>query len=354
MVGGITRSSRADSLYVGDIGDGSATIGQSTVKRYDATTGQFLGVFVTSTSSGTKPGEPLRGPRGLLFNHQGQLLLVNQNLNQPQNGTILSYNGTTGVFLGALVPFTDPNSPVAPRGIILGKQYLFVASQEGEDGAPLGGDGKLRAYTKEGEFISELNAPPQFAAGHFHPRGVVIGPDGLLYVSNVPNPPVPGGSGLQGQILRYEPNKKVFKDVFTSDANYSDFNRPEGLVFGPDENLYVTSFQANSSDTDKILVFAGPSKAKPGTFLYQIDLDQVGAPRAVAQALLFGPGGLVYVPIFRPPDNNPGEIRRYNVLTNTFPKTFDLFVSPGGPLISPWYMTFGKTDPSTLAYPASL
>jgi hypothetical protein len=172
-------------------------------------------------------------------------------------------------------------------------------------------------------------------------------------VSNAPNPAVPGGTGLGGQILRYKPNKRVFKDVFSSDANYLDFNRPEGLVFGPDGNLYVTSAPASSSDTDKILVFAGPSKAKPGTFLYQIDLDQVGAPRAQAQALLFGPGGLLYVPIFRPPDFNPGEIRRYNVLTNTFPKTFDLFVSPGGPLISLWYLTFGKTDPATLAYPAS-
>ena len=114
------------------------------------------------------------------------------------------------------------------------------------------------------------------------------------------------------------------------------------MVFGPDGNLYVTSAPANDSDTDKILVFAGPSKAKPATFLYQIDLDQVGAPRAQSQALLFGPGGLLYVSIFRPPISAPGEIRRYNVLTNTFPKTFDLFVPPGGDRQMPWYMTFGR------------
>ena len=65
LVGGITRNTWADSLYVGDNGDGSATIGQSTVKRYDAQTGQFLGVFITSTSSGTKAGEPIIGVRGL-------------------------------------------------------------------------------------------------------------------------------------------------------------------------------------------------------------------------------------------------------------------------------------------------
>jgi hypothetical protein len=177
---GISISSRtveaADVLYIGDGFD-------NTVKGFDADTGTPIdfgkgntGIFVTSTNSGTQPGQPIIGPRGLIFNRQGNLVLANQNVGQTQNGTILSYSGTTtAVFLAALVPFTDPNSPVAPRGIVLGGN-LFVASQQDED--PATGDGKLRAYTKAGKFVSELAGPPGLVGGSFHPRAVVIGPDG--------------------------------------------------------------------------------------------------------------------------------------------------------------------------------
>ena len=109
-------------------------------------------------------------------------------------------------------------------------------------------------------------------------------------------------------------------------------------------SLYVTSFRTNSSDNDKVLIFNG----KTGAYLDKIDLDQVGQPRAFAQAILFGPGGSLFVPIS---GNGPdtGEVRRYDVAT----KNFTVFVAPnaqGGALVQPWYLTFAKTNRSTLAY----
>jgi glucose/arabinose dehydrogenase len=171
----------------------------------------------------------------------------------------------------------------------------------------------------------------------FHPRAVVIGPDGLLYVST-------RGfvTGLEAYVLRFNPLSGKFIDVFTSfKPAASDcskhLHRPEGLVFGPNGKLYITSFRADPSDTDKILVFDRRTKQ----CVDQIDLYAAGQDRAFAQALLFGPKGKLFVPI-----NNTGEVRRYNVRT----KTYDIIIPAGGNLLSPWYLTFGETDPRTLEY----
>ena len=355
MVGGITTSSRADVLYVGDGSD-------NTVKGFNANTGQYTGVFVTSGSGG------LDGPRGLIFSPQPRptLLVANQNVDQNFSGEILAYHGTNGMFLKALVPLSNSPSPVtpwAPRGIVAQK-ILFVASFENhplDPNHPDNDDGSILMYTLSGEFLGELPKPqgaslpsPLDTPGHFHPRSLVIR-DNLLYVSNAPN--VPEQGNLQGEVLRYDLTTKAFKDVFVNDLQMDlqtagvSFNRPEGLVFDPDGNLYVTSFRTNTSDTDKILIFAGPGSTNPspGSFIGKIDLEPTipYQERAAAQALLFGPSGILYVPIL-----TLGEVRRYTYNVPAKMWTFDLFVPRGGPLVTPWYLTFGRTDPATLAYPA--
>src|SRR5262249_7541878 len=80
--------------------------------------------------------------------------------------------------------------------------------------------------------------------------------------------------------------------------------------------------------------------------------DQVGQPRAFGQALEFGPGGKLFVPITgNGPDS--GSIRSYDVSTKK-PSYTVLVASAaeGGPLGQPWYLTFGQTNPATLAYDA--
>ncbi len=99
----------------------------------------------------------------------------------------------------------------------------------------------------------------------------------------------------------------------------------------------MTSFRASPGDSDSIRIYDAN-----GNFVNKIDLHNgTSELRVFAQSLLFGPSGKLFVPI-----NNTGEVRRYNSPTTG---DYDSFI-PAGVLVAPWYMTFGKTNPSTLTY----
>ena len=135
----------------------------------------------------------------------------------------------------------------------------------------------------------------------------------------------------------------TFSDVVLDDAGgFGQLNRPEGVVFGPDGNLYVTSFRAAPGDKDGVRVY-DPST---GDFLRQIDYydDPVNDLRVSAQAILFGPDGKLYAPMLQ-----TGEVRAYDVSTGDY----TTLVAAGTDLINPFFITFGSTNPSTLAYEGS-
>jgi hypothetical protein len=318
LLSAATHANPGDVLLIGDGTD-------NTVKQYDATTGAPEGNLVASGSQG------LLGPRGLLFRNDGQLLAVNQNVGLTIPGEVLRYNGITGAPLGALVSATDAHAPYAPRGMVLGPNHtLYVADDGNLDGVILGRVARFNSET--GAFLGDLQ--PTGFTGDFYARADVIGPDGLLYVT------VRNIAPTGGEIMRWDPATGNFLGTFVASNAGNDLNRPEGIAFGPDGNLYVVSFRADARDTDKILEFNGQT----GAYLDKIDLDQVGQPRAAPQALLFGPGGRLFVAITSGgPDT--GAVRSYDVAA----KTFTNFEAPGT-LGQPWYLTFGNTDPGTLAY----
>ncbi|MEH7332064.1 hypothetical protein V7161_05460 [Neobacillus drentensis] len=339
------RCFECDHLYIGDATD-------DTVKTFDPETGKFLGTFVARNSSNN-----LHGPRGLIFNYKGNLLVSNQRVFTPFNGDVLKFNGQTGAFLGELVHSADPNSPLAPRGIVLSTHNVLFVADLGDFFMGVDTPGEVRMYDgTTGVFRGNLSHP---GFNPFHPRGLVFGPDGLLYVSAFD--PSEGENGLRGWVLRFDLKSGEF-EVFIKSDDVNNLHRPEGLVFGPDGNLYVTSFKNlnDPNDTDKILIFDGQT----GKFLDKIDLYAPGQARAFAQALLFGPNGKLYVPITGPSDDKPdgtsvpageftGSVRRYNVDSKKFKEIVPPF-KKGGPLGVPWYLTFGNTNPKTLAYECDL
>jgi hypothetical protein len=322
-----------DFLYVGDNSDDA-------VERFDAKIGAFLGHFV-------QPGAgQLLSPRGIIFRKRhgskDDLLLVDQNADVDNlTGEILRYSHADGSFLGALVaaatPGPPPAPPFAPRGMILKHKILYVADQ-GDDSPFV--QGRLTRWDVDtGASLGDLSTEGlPFPVTDFHPRSVVIGPDGKLYVSSTLTTSIttPGG-----YVLRFDRHTGKFLNVVIQDnTNGCDLDRPEGLVFGPDGKLYVTSLlSAEDNDTDKILIVE--VSHGQGVCLDSIELAPAGEPRAFAQALLFGPKGFLFVP------TSTGAVRRYDVKT----KTFDTFVSSvASPLGQPFYLTFGKTNPATLAY----
>jgi len=313
----------ADYLYIGDQHD-------NTVKQFNASTGAFLSTFVKSQGG-------LHGPMGIVFDSSANLWLSNQNANTNTSGEILLF-GNSGKLLEQVVQNSNVNAPFAPEGmILLPNNTLFVADESAPSpkSDPTPPSGVLRRYNTSGLFLG-ASVPGTTYTGAFHPRGVVLGPDGYVYVTNVP---ILGGIG--GQVMRFDANTGDFVDVFISSAGGAgQLNRPVGLAFGPDGRLYVTSFKdvnPNAApDNDKILIYQGSTQVD------SINLDAVGGTRTYAETLLFGPDGKLFVPI-----NNTGEVRKYDVNT----KTYVSFVAAGGQLGTPWFLTFGKTNPSTLAYP---
>ena len=182
----------------------------------------------------------------------------------------------------------------------------------------------------------------------FHPRGLVIGPNGLLYVASLPDVQPNAALRLGGQILVFDPETFDFLGVFINDAGgLNALNRPDGLVFGPDGKLYVTSFRANPDDADSIRIYDGHT----GVYLDEIELYTPPSPpndRAYAQGIIFGPGGKLFVAIAGAVPSTTGRIRKYDVGTKTFTPIFAQAEVPTSP--SFWYLTFGKTNPGTLAY----
>jgi DNA-binding beta-propeller fold protein YncE len=252
------------------------------VLGYDATTGNFLGDFVSAGSGG------LDSPRGLAIGPDDNLYVASGNTN-----AVLRYDGATGAFIDAFA-----TGLTGPFGLVFGPDgNLYVAD--------FGTAEVLRFNGTTGAFIDTFVSAG--SGGLSMARDLLFGPDGNLYVSS------PGSV----QVLRYDGTTGAFIDVFASNVD------ARGLVFGPDGNLYVASFIDNA-----VLRFNGTT----GAF---IDIFVIGGSGGLngPVGVSFGPDGNLYVASF-----NSDEVKRYDGTTGAF---IDTFVTAGsGGLDAPRLMLF--------------
>ena len=141
---------QSDSLYIGDGSD-------NTIKRFDATTvtNNFQGIFA-------KGG--MKGPMGLVFDLNGDLIVSNQNVLTSTHGELLLYAGGTGALLKRIVANSDPNAPALSRGIVLSDGIIFVAEFSQQSSNNIKNKpflpGRLLEYSEtDGQLLAAITPP---------------------------------------------------------------------------------------------------------------------------------------------------------------------------------------------------
>jgi DNA-binding beta-propeller fold protein YncE len=174
----------------------------------------------------------------------------------------------------------------------------------------------LRYDGKTGQFLGK------FASGNGmrRPYGVVFGPDNLMYVS----------SFLSDQLLRFNASTGAFVDVFaTGDGKAGGLNGPNGLVFGPDGKLYVSTEgtvavngQATFPGLPSQVLRYDVTTRRGEVFIDQPALSPAGAGYVSLLGVVFGPdcgsaGGVcdLFVSDFA------NDIRRYDAGTRALKAT---------------------------------
>lgn len=170
-------------------------------------------------------------------------------IGNTRSDSIVLFDEINGTLLG---DFTTPgaNGLRDPDAITIGPDGNVYVSVGGNSGLNLFDptypqDSAVLRFNLKGEFLGVAAA----GNGLTRPYGNAFGPDGNLYVS----------SFRTNEILRFDGKTGAFIDVFASDHNDGfgspdGLNGPNGLLFGPDGSLYVTT-QGSANNVAGDLVF---------------------------------------------------------------------------------------------------
>jgi DNA-binding beta-propeller fold protein YncE len=194
------------------------------------------------------------------------------------------YSITDGTFLGA----RSGGTLDGPQGVIMGPDGRLYVANEGLDRVD-------RYHPRTLEFIDVF--VPTASGGLDGPTGLAFGPDGNLYVASFETSSILRFNGLSGEFI----------DVFVPSGSGTLSGPDVGIIFGPDGNLYVPSFFNN-----RIIRYNGTTGALIGTFVSGLP-SQLSQPRVI----IFRPDGNMYVT-----SDDGDKVMRYNSTTGALVGTF--------------------------------
>ena len=299
----VPPSLAATDLFVGSYFNNS-------VLEYDGTTGAFVRAFVPTGSGG------LNGPYGLVFGSNGNLLVSSG----ISTGSVLEYNGTTGAFVRA---FVSPGSGglIGPFGVAFGPNgNLFVsnANTTFTESNVLEYNGTTGAFVRP--FVTTNSGGLQV------PVGLAFGPNGNAFVS----------SFFNSSVLEYNGTTGAFVRAFVPSGS-GGLLAPEGLVFGPNGDLFVADNGPGFAGTSSVLEYNGTT----GAFVRAFVPTGSGGLTS-AQGLVFGPNGNLLVSSFFNGTGTgaaTGSVLEYDGTTGAFLR---VFIPPGsGGLSGATLLTFG-------------
>ncbi len=171
--------------------------------RFNGTTGDPMGFFITGAQG-------LVNPQGLAFGPGGNLFVAGG----FPDFNIKEFDGTTGAFVGVFVDSLGNTGmdPIAPWGIIFHNGNLFVASRALDDVKEFNGT--------TGAFVQTFVTAG--SGGLDGPTGIAFGPDGNLYVASFDN----------DSIKRYNGSNGAFIDTFVASGS-GGLDNPFDLGFPP-------------------------------------------------------------------------------------------------------------------------